>query len=85
MIAGDGDAASGLYYARIAAEAEMEILRIRKIRTELIRMSLQQPEGSADAAILPNADAWMQLVKIDRYDRRALSRRKRALRDLCSL
>ncbi len=85
MIAGDGDAATGLYYARIVAGAEMEILRIRRVKTELIRTSLQQSEGSADPAIPPGSDVWMRLVKIDRYERRALSRRKRALRDLCFL
>jgi hypothetical protein len=82
MIAGDSDTAGRWYYARIAAEAEMEILRIRKVKTELIRASLLQSVGSADPTIVTDSDVWMQLLKIDRYERRALSRRKRAFRDL---
>jgi len=82
MIAGDSDTASRWYYARIAAEAEVEILRIRKVKTELIRASLQQSVGSADPTIVTDSDVWTQLLKIDRYERRALSRRKRAFRDL---
>jgi hypothetical protein len=81
MIAGDCDNATGLHCARIA-EADMEILRIRKVRTDLIRKALRQSEGSADPAIVPEIDVWKQLFRIDRYDRRALSLRKRALRNL---
>ena len=48
------------------AEAEVVLLRARHLRSELIDRALKDPAG--------------ELAKLDRYERRALSRRKFAIR-----
>jgi hypothetical protein len=73
-----------LRYARIAAEAEIDLQRVRKARTQLINM-LARRFGNPDE-LASRAQAFLQaspqLLKLDRYERRALSRRKRAIRQL---
>ena len=63
-------------FAREAAEAHLEWLRIRKFRGWLYEKA-----GSLGAApresLMELAD---QFARLDRYERRALSRRKRAFR-----
>jgi glutathione synthase/RimK-type ligase-like ATP-grasp enzyme len=62
--------------ARETAEAELDLLRIRKVRAWLFETFYL-----ADAA-LPQGAAELNenLTKLERYERRAFSRRKRALR-----
>jgi hypothetical protein len=62
--------------AREIAEAELDLLRIRKVRAWLFETFYL-----ADAA-LPKGLAELNenLTKLERYERRAFSRRKRALR-----
>lgn len=76
-----------LYHARIAAEAELEILRVRAARAALINEAardriiyspLREPERTTVAVLRAAA----QFPRYDRYERRALSRRRRALRAL---
>jgi hypothetical protein len=76
-----------LYHARIAAEAELEIMRVRAARAALINETvhdrinyapLREPEGTTVAVW----QAASQFSKYDRYECRALSRRRRALRAL---
>jgi hypothetical protein len=63
-------------FARAAAEAEHDLLRIRKIRA-----SLFEKHYFADTTALEGlTDLNVKLAKLERYERRALSRRKRALR-----
>ncbi len=65
-------------HAREAARAEFDLLRIRKIRTSLFeKLSLvasDAPSGSL-------AELNDKLAKLERYERRAFSKRKRALRE----
>jgi len=61
--------------AREAAAAELDLIRIRKIRAlmfETIYFDDDAPNGLVDLND--------QLSKLERYERRAFSRRKRALR-----
>jgi hypothetical protein len=62
--------------ARETAEAELDVLRIRKFRAWLFETLYL-----ADAA-LPDGLAELNesLAKLERYERRAFSRRKRAMR-----
>ena len=65
-------------YARDAARAEFDLLRIRKIRASLFEtLSLVTDSASGSLAELND-----KLAKLERYERRAFSRRKRALREI---
>jgi hypothetical protein len=57
--------------ALIAAEAEIDLLRIRKYRAALVEQS------RSDAELLELSE---KLNRLERYDRLAFSRRKKALR-----
>jgi len=61
--------------ALIAAEAEIDLLRIRKHRAALM-------EESRDQAEPYSSDLIDKLNKLERYERRAFSRRNKALRRL---
>jgi hypothetical protein len=62
--------------ARKAAEAELDLLRIRKIRAALFESLYFANEAAPDRLTELND----KLAKLERYERRAFSRRKRALR-----
>jgi enoyl-CoA hydratase/carnithine racemase len=64
--------------ARRVAEAHVDLLRIRQARHDLFMRSVPDTGGN-DAA-----DVTKQLVALDRYERRALSRRKFAVREFDS-
>ena len=63
-------------HARQAAEAELDLTRIRKIRAWLFE-TLYFADTAAPDGMTELNDA---LAKLERYERRAFSRRKRALR-----
>ena len=64
--------------AREAAGAELDLLRIRKIRAWLFQtLYFANPTASDRLAELDD-----KLAKLERYERRAFSRRKRALREM---
>jgi hypothetical protein len=63
-------------FARQAAEAELDLLRIRKIRLLQFKSLADNPDTRSEAYVELNSN----LAKLERYERRALSRRKRALR-----
>jgi hypothetical protein len=63
-------------HARDAARAELDLMRIRKIRTSLFE-KLANDANSGSLAELND-----KLGKLERYERRAFSRRKRALREM---
>jgi hypothetical protein len=63
-------------FAREAAEATLDLARIRKVRAFLF-----ETFSSADTAVPDGiTDLNDKLAKLERYERRAFSRRKRALR-----
>ena len=62
-------------FARQTAEAEIDLLRIRKLRASIIKTVYGNPE----ALLGDFSELNESLAKLDRYDRRAFSRRKRAL------
>jgi hypothetical protein len=66
--------------AREAAKAELDLLRIRQIRASLFEMFYFQ----AKAPIARQGELSENLAKLERYERRAFSLRKRALR-ACNL
>jgi hypothetical protein len=72
---------SGLNIREIAlqvAEAEIDLLRIRKLRASRFNSILGNPEPKLD----DHSQLDEELAKLERYERRAFSRRKRALRTM---
>jgi hypothetical protein len=62
--------------AREAAEAQLDLSRIRKIR-DCVYETIYFVDGAASDRLAELND---KLAKLERYERRAVSRRKRALR-----
>ena len=65
--------------AREAAGAELDLLRIRQIRAWLFKTLYF---GANDVNPENLAELTDKLAKLERYERRAFSRRKRALREM---
>jgi hypothetical protein len=64
-------------FAHQAAEAEIDLLRIRQLRASRFNSILDNEPKLDDHSQLDE-----ELTKLERYERRAFSRRKRALRAL---
>jgi hypothetical protein len=75
-----GDGGSPTEFARQVAEAELDLLRIRKIRASQFEAIVGNPDMPSEAY----AELAENLAKLERYERRAYSRRKRALGVLIS-
>jgi hypothetical protein len=65
--------------AREAAEAELDLLRIRKVRAWVLERLYFAGNGATSSNL---AEVNDKLAKLERYERRAFSRRKRALREM---
>jgi hypothetical protein len=63
-------------FALQAAEAEIDLLRIRKLRASRFNAVFGGSEPKHD----DHSELYEELAKLERYERRAFSRRKRALR-----
>ena len=66
--------------ARLAAAAELEVRRVRSVRARLLQALLTAEEGGVEAERL--AKGLAQAARLDRYQRRAMSRRNTLLRAL---
>jgi hypothetical protein len=79
-----GENASPQQVARLqtVAESEVEVLRVRSARIALIELEIASMAGG----IRREADAIVrllpQLMRLERYERRAMTRRNRGLREL---
>jgi hypothetical protein len=80
MIGRDGLSGLALEIAEVLAEAQTDLIRVRQVRVQLIeaaRTNAASRETSDAHALLR---ALPRLVYLDRYERRALSRRRKAIR-----
>ncbi len=79
-----------LAQARIVAEAEFDVLRIRAMRVKMIDSaaksssdpSLAEEPVSEAHGVAAHLGALPQLETLERYERRAISRRGRAIRQM---
>lgn len=62
-------------FARQGAEAHLDLARIRQLRSERLVAALGKP----GATLEDHAELNNNLAQLERYERRAFSRRKRAL------
>ena len=86
-IAGPGASAERMERARQIGAAQVDLVRIRVRRRELIEGLLRDPEYESQSTVELRVSAAIddkskELARLDRYERRAISRRKRAIRDL---
>jgi hypothetical protein len=76
QIAGGNPSSAVLIAAGRIAEAQIDVVQVRAARRQLIA------PGLSNEATFVWSDVAKQLRALDRYERRALSRRKRASEDL---
>jgi hypothetical protein len=94
-IAGMAGDRARLEHARRFAQAELDLLRVRAVRSALMSGNTEQAARGTTAAaqaprdlltVVGDATAMLnnllQLERLGRYERRAMSRRKKALRAL---
>jgi hypothetical protein len=72
--------------ARSIADAQVDLWRVRRLRNNLIAAGLRDPSRGANGESSSEREARVlaslaeQFTRLDRYERRALSRRKAAIR-----
>ncbi len=92
MLAGDTSDLHRLAIARSAAQIELELKRVRLLRTTLLSLARFDLASDAAKRFLTNKEtaepvvqALGRVLKLERYERRAFSRRKRLFRELAQL
>jgi hypothetical protein len=94
VIAGQNASAARLEMARLGAEAELELLRVRNHKVTLINAKLalpaqEEPTHLEDIELEWEVTDFLELVPklslLDRYERRAYAQRNKALRKLAHL
>jgi len=84
IIDGDSGNPQRFEQAAIVAETEFDLIRIRAARVAILEQAAPRSTSSAPSVAFARdlVEILPQLLPINRYERRALSRRKRAIRQL---
>jgi hypothetical protein len=87
-IAGENPTGNEIVYARRIAEATIALKHVRQVKQSWAKQAHVKPSAAAaygESSDTPEAqsqpDAVLQMVRLERYERRASTRLKRALRD----
>jgi hypothetical protein len=87
-LVGSGASVLRRSFARAAAEATLELRAVQQVRRDIISGWIEKVRAAGwansddDAKAMAIAEAAAELLALDRYERRALSRRKNAIRRL---
>jgi hypothetical protein len=85
VLAGPGASSERCALVMPIAEAQAELLRIRNARAALINLAAANLPDAADREAEAIGQSLSILTRLDRYERRAMARRQRALCDLRNL
>jgi hypothetical protein len=78
-IAGDGAGPAAMALARAFAEAQIDLDRVRKVRRHVLGHLVADPDDGAWGEVDRPA-VLRRLRRLERYEHRALARRRRAIR-----